>query len=193
MVIVPHKFIFLATPRTGSRAIRDALLKLPGAVESQEHHVHPEDVAYTADKLLEGSSELPLYSVIRDPYEQVRSMFYHVEMRHKLKLDPHYQPSSRELAEWARTYGAEHNTPWWFAPSLYPYKDCSDEIFVYEPNLQLVLDAICDTGGQDWIPAVEPVGLSAGVPSGLINAEVREAVNDRFRADIEFFNSLFEP
>lgn len=188
MVVVPGKFIFLATPRTGSRAVKEALLKYaPGAVESREHHTHPGDIDSTAEKLLEGSSDLPRFSVIRDPYDQARSMFYHAHVRH---MPTGTDPTSNDFIKWLGEFGVGKGAnPWWFNTTLYPYKDHSDRIFEYWRHLVRTIFAaggLCQPPGIDW------VGASKGAPENLMNEQARAAVDERFGDDVEFFNTVFE-
>lgn len=89
MVIVPDKFVFLATPRTASRAITEALLKkYPNAISEypRNHHDPAPD-----------TNELPVYTVIRNPYDQLLSWYSHVVM----KRDPKNRQS---VFEFASTY-----------------------------------------------------------------------------------------
>jgi hypothetical protein len=76
MITVPQKFRLLNTPRTGSRTlstlVRQAYANtLPPEVEGKapfpDHHAHPEDVP----------TDLPLYTVIREPFDHVLSWFWH--------------------------------------------------------------------------------------------------------------------
>ena len=70
MVIIPNKFVFLATPRTGSRAVSEALIrKYPDAITdypSNHHDPAPDD------------NTLPIYTVIRNPFDQILSWHSHV-------------------------------------------------------------------------------------------------------------------
>jgi len=66
MVVVPRKFVFVANPRTGSRSMVQALLRMKGAVRSERHHSNYDEVP----------TDLPVYAIIRDPHTQLRSWWY---------------------------------------------------------------------------------------------------------------------
>jgi hypothetical protein len=71
MVIVPNRFIYLAAPRTGSRTTCDALVQHCGGIkEGREHHSKLDELqALETDP----SERLPVYSVIREPFDFVMS------------------------------------------------------------------------------------------------------------------------
>lgn len=63
-VLVPGKLLFLATPRTASHAIQDALRRLPGA-RSYGHHVERHRIA-------DHDGE-PAFALVRNPYDVLAS------------------------------------------------------------------------------------------------------------------------
>ena len=80
MIVIPNKFVFLATPRTGSRAISEALIrKYPDAITdypSNHHDPAPDD------------NKLHVYTVIRHPVYQMLSWWAHVDVRAGSKRRP---------------------------------------------------------------------------------------------------------
>jgi hypothetical protein len=67
MILVPGQFIYLAAPRTGSRTTTEALLKHCGGIkQGREHHSR-------RDELETLNTKLPVYSVIREPFDFVMS------------------------------------------------------------------------------------------------------------------------
>ena len=81
MIVIPDKFTFVATPRTGSRAISEALiLKYPEAITDypKDHHTYPDAVP----------RDLPIYTVIRNPTSQLLSWWAHVDVRHNSNRRP---------------------------------------------------------------------------------------------------------
>ena len=71
MVIVPGKFIFLCTPRTGSRSVSSALRAIPDVVIGPVHHAHPKDILEAQNK-----TGLPTITIIREPCRQLLSYFW---------------------------------------------------------------------------------------------------------------------
>ena len=68
-LLVPDQFIYLCAPRTGSRTTREALVKHCGAQEVGDmHHAYREEL-----EALE--TELPVYSMMRDPFSYVMAAF----------------------------------------------------------------------------------------------------------------------
>lgn len=181
MVVIPDHLIFLATPRTGSRAIAAALMTVRGAKEHKEHHVHPDDVESSAESLIEGSSGLPRISVIRDPYEQVLSVFNHALTRHI---------TGRAVTEEdLLRFVDEAHLSWWFDKELYPYKHVADS-YLYEPHLQHTMNKIAYHRGLYPCPVVPLVGKTENRHEHVLTELTRERINERFKDDVEFYNQL---
>jgi hypothetical protein len=81
MAVINHQyqFVFLAEPHTGSRAIRDALCRLEGSVETNGNHHLDLLGCVEADYLSHDEAELfTVFSTIRDPHDILVSRWlYH--------------------------------------------------------------------------------------------------------------------
>lgn len=183
MLIVPERFVLLATPRTGSRALEQTFI---GGISTHgdaggEHHVHPEDVNDVAEKIAPGASKLPKYTVCRNPVDHLRSWYHHVNRNTPVTLSGFL------------TFIREADISWYFTPSLNPYQTVADEIFPYERNGIITAYRISHRTGASIIPKTEApvIGASTGLnDTWLENAEVRQAVNERFQDDMYLYRSL---
>lgn len=182
MVIIPHKLIYLATPRTGSRALSAAFAQVAGAKEFKLHHVRPEDIDLSAEALIPGSSALRRCTVIRDPYTQSLSVFYHVCTRHMGNKTPTPEEFLRFLDE--------TRISWWFDDRLYPYHEAADDVFLYEPDLQFTMQEIADHYDIFPCPIVQRIGTTRSPHPSLLTPEAREKINARFPEDIRYYYDL---
>jgi hypothetical protein len=190
MLIVPGKFIFLATPRTGSRTIVKALkFRFPEALETKEHHVHPEDVRATEKELLSGTSTkaktapLPMCTVLRDPYRQSLSWYY------LLRKEPP-ERSEENFADCLKTCGAS----WYFYDRLYPYShDPSADVtnVMYEEDLMKTYNRIMSIFGLKPEFGKEFPEIGRTHPSlELLTPRTRGLINERFKTDISVYRDL---
>lgn len=177
MITLPGHFIFAATPRTGSQAIAKALMTLEGAYASKDHHVHPEDIP--TGKIV--------YSVIRDPYDQTLSWFYHAVVQ--------YDPVMA-YAERFHTFIREAYIAWFFNQRLNPYHEISTKIFLYQPELSKVVRSMLRESGLDsqatQIEEPETIGKSVSLDKKLIDSQARELVNERFKEDIRLYKRILK-
>ena len=125
MIIVPDKFVFLATPRTASRAISEALIrKYPNAITEYPrfHHYPPPD-----------DNELPVYAVIRNPFDQILSWHNHVNRSHSVenKISP---------VQFASTYENVMHLPKYNKYRLNIHADIADKLIEYTDTLNKVAD-----------------------------------------------------
>lgn len=83
MIILPEqRVIVVATPRTGSRSIRDAIREAapPGMVETKPHHDWPKDVRAAA-----GNGSYEVWTIIRDPWTQLESWSHHTGYHYNIE------------------------------------------------------------------------------------------------------------
>lgn len=177
---MPYRVAFLPTPRTGSRALVQALLHQPGAVESRYHHVHPAELASTIEQMT-GSPELPMVSVARDPFHQTLSWYYHANRD---------VPKTEEgFADFIKSA----NFGWYFRDRLYPYHAVAPHVVMDEQDLGRTLIAICERYGIPLAPyknyAMPKIGVS-GVNKRLLTDRTRELVHERFGIDVAYYRSL---
>lgn len=119
MVIVPESYTFVATPRTGSRSISEAILaERDGAISDypRNHHVLPESVP----------RDYHVYTVIRHPVAQLYSWYYHVVKRNGGKL-----PFSRFIREYNNPQFLDRDTKY----PLNMYAEVATYWYVFENGL----------------------------------------------------------
>lgn len=121
MIIIPDFFIFLETPRTGSKSCRDFLNDVPGAILSDECHVGC-DVALAA----KWATGLPLVTVTRDPLDHLAS--WYLACANKKKSFVGFIEKGLPLGALAKRAG--------FDPFiLNPYRDIADKVYRLENGL----------------------------------------------------------
>jgi hypothetical protein len=173
MITLPGRFIFAPTPRTGGRAIAAALITLEGAYASKYHHEHPEDIP----------TGWTVYSVIRDPYHQTLSWFYHAIVRH----DP-----VQAHAERFHRFITEARISWFFDQRLNPYHEIATKTFIYRPDLSETVSLMLKEINLAQTLSCSTIGKSTDVKPQLIDARARELINERFPEDIELYQSVLE-
>lgn len=194
MLIVPEKFILLATPRTGSRGLEKTFIGgistqwdsngEPRPREERAHHVHPDDVDEVAEKFVPGSSKLPKYTICRNPVSQLRSWYHHVNVNHTDR-----PPSLSEFV----TFIKEADIAWYFTPTLNPYQYIATEILPYMRDGAISASTISQKTGA--LIKTEPpvIGASVGLSTTwLTEPKVIEAVNGRFKRDVDLFKRVVD-
>jgi hypothetical protein len=165
---------------------------LPGACESREHHVHPEDVALTAESL-GGAKSLPRFTVIRNPYDQALSWFGHVVLRHHSDVSLAWQQQAFE--DFLRGTAIS----WYFDRQLNPYllsrgEQSGDVLpFTYQTDLTKTVGQI--VGRSNFLngtadrqgPVTKVGGLHRPNPK-LLNATTTRLIEKRFPEDIKLWH-----
>ena len=162
MVIIPNRFTFVATPRTGSRAITEALKRVDGAEASRMHHVPWQDVPLTTR---------PIVTVHRDPYNQTLSWYYHAIVRQG------EEPTEASMLEFVKNY----DIGWTFHDRLYIYAPIVDMVYWYEDGLETMM---YDLGLERF--KVQHIGRSNSDKS-LLTKPVLAAIKQRFPQDVQDF------
>ena len=113
-ILVPDRFIYLCSPRTGSRTTREALVKHCGAQEVGDmHHASREEL-----EALE--TNLPVYSMMCDPFDYVQSAFARDPNPRFEDFINSWQPDC--LGEWDNR--------------MTPYDGFVDHYFIFENGLE---------------------------------------------------------
>ncbi len=76
-MVVTERFVYLATPRTASRSVEQAVLSSSETVvyKSKQHHAPVPEVT---EKLRQHEGK-PVYTVVREPTRQALSWYYHAK------------------------------------------------------------------------------------------------------------------
>lgn len=183
MLIIPDHFILTATPRTGSRALIDAFKRSIMSEKTDYHHQHPEDVQSLAT-----ASGLPIVSICRSPYRQLRSLYAHAILRTTPK------GSTPDTFE---DFLRDFNLSFFYDGRLNPYHAISDAIYLFdEKDLRSTADRIA----QDFLDPeralmvkhnLVQVGGTFGKPN-VLNEETRSFIRDRYPDDYALYRSCVE-
>lgn len=129
MIVVPGKFVYVGSPRTGSRYIYNVLEKhFANAERWHEHHAFPRDVMAAKQR----NGGIPIFSVVRDPCDQLYSLYLNSLRKYP---DRKVTTTFREFIEGRRPPNAPYNKGQDFPPgALCLYRDVADKFFKFEPN-----------------------------------------------------------
>jgi hypothetical protein len=118
--------------------------------------------------------DLPVYTIIRNPYDQLLSWYYHA-----------YKPQGRSFLDFIETYS---NGRYLYKSRLNIYREVVTRHFVFERGLQRAMD---DMGFPDimvgWTGKTEPVPDKSLY---LDDEAVQKAIQSRFAADIELYEQV---
>lgn len=88
MWVISKRLVFIAHPKTASRAVRDAVIRLGGRQVSSHHGI---DHEVLEEEKARGAS---VGCVIRNPYDVMVSWYFHMEARHS--------NTPRPFSKWVR-------------------------------------------------------------------------------------------
>lgn len=149
MVIVPGEFIYVFSPRTASRALEQALLKIPGALTDGLHHSYPWRIPDLG---------LPVYATIRNPYDQVLSHWGNYCQKTSVTIEQFLD---------LRVIGRL-----WAPGSLNPYDEWVSEYFVYEAGMEAVMARLGHP--EIEVPKVGVINPDRSVLTQSIHARIRK-------------------
>lgn len=157
-ILVPDRFIYLASPRTGSRTTREALVKHHGGVKVGDMH-HAKRAELEALK-----TDLPVYSMMRDPFDFVCSAFAR-------DANPRFQDFINSwlpdcLGEWDN--------------AMTPYEGFVDHYFIFENGLE---DFFKRVGLPDT--PLENKGRYETPPYKPLSEDDEFTIRMRFKADFD--------
>jgi hypothetical protein len=116
-ILVPDRFIYLCSPRTGSRTTREALEKHCGAVRVGEmHHAKRTEL----EQMKQDLPDLPVYSMMRDPFDFVCSAYARA-----------YDPTMRDFLD---NWNSDVLEEW--DGAMTPYEGFVDHYFIFENTLE---------------------------------------------------------
>jgi hypothetical protein len=183
MIIVPRKFIFVGSLRTGSHFIYDTLEKnFPGAIRTIQHHECISDVL-TAKK----AHQLPLYTVVRNPLYVIHSLWRTFHLKYP---DLEYSKTFAEFLETKKPFEngkAPYNPTEGFPPGhLVMYQHVADMMFPFEPNFTTFFNFV----GLNGIIETEPKEVDVAEISNEDKIQTRKY----FVRDYNIYeNKLFHP
>lgn len=195
-VILPGKFVFLATPLTGSVATAEALRKIPGIINAVDkrrdvgHYATLQEVRATFGDVLQGTEVV--FTSVRNPYDVCVSWYIRNVMRHHRK-HPHRRASDPGFLEFLRRWASCDQPPCIVGGSMFaPATSCRTHLR-YE-RLQVELNSFLrKLPGVPSSAPLHPANLSPDKKHWSLyhDAETYEYINDRFRDDIVRFGYQF--
>jgi len=178
VILVENRFIYLATPATGSRSVTLALRdQCGGKLLAKSHHAYLSDMDQLKDH------DVPVYAFIRDPYDYVLTRYYYT----------HKTPALREqetLEDWIPKY-AEENYGDEFGSIMCMYRDYVDDMFLYEDGLENFFEKV---GLPDVTMPTEGAWASYQIKNGLPSIDelensrhVRELIDQYFAMEVALY------
>lgn len=161
MVIIPSGITFVSTPRTGSRAITEALLrKYKDAISSypKEHHMCPEYIP----------TDYTIYTVVRNPLYHILSWWAHVDIR---------ASSERRPLQFAKEYSNSTLLPRDAKYRLNIYADIADVFIPYDNRLREVSKRLN-------LDDINVIGKSTYKVNAIERAELVDYLYENFTADV---------
>ena len=177
MIVVPGKCVYVGSPRSGSHFIYDVLEKaFPMAQRGKEHHAFISEVL-TVKRML----GLPIYTVVRDPCEQLFSFYWNSLRKYKDRV---VTTTFREFIEGRKPpQDAPYNRNTDFPPgALCTYRDVADRFFPFELNFVTLFNEL----GITDLPHVEPTRVATEdylAARNMITEEDRQLVYKYFEKD----------
>jgi len=167
MVIIPSGLTFVATPRTASKAITEALLrKHKDAISDypQDHHMWFEDVP----------RDYPIYTVIRNPVDQIISWWNHVDVQ--------ANKSKRRPLQFAKEYSNIMYLPKDDKYRLNIYAEIANVFMIYDSKLLTVTKIL-------KLDDLQVVGKSKVKIHKEERMELSNYIDHAFIHDVELWNS----
>lgn len=178
MIYVPDKFMLVATPRTGSRSLKEMIrLSFGESRETEQHHPHPEDLKEEFPRELD---ELPVYSLLRNPYEQTLSWFHHVVVRHS--------PEKETPEEFIR-FITTGSISWFFQDYLNPYFSLVTRLLLFDDGHLHNFERMAgrEYEGQELI-----IGQSTmnQLDDEMITPRAKQLIEQRFEQDVYLWQAI---
>jgi len=150
MAIVNKKFefVFLCEPHTGSRAVRDALLTIPGSVETNGKH-HLSLSGCVRDGFLSGreACNFRVFGTIRNPHDWLVTKWFVLTRTH----------SFEDFVKHVAIDFQQDNTLFWMS-----YHDA--DLYIRYETLELGLNSVLAERGYTEGVELSTVGITIGKP-----------------------------
>lgn len=142
------QFVFLAEPHTASRAVRDALLTIPGTYKAGSHHISMEVMLNYKNLRHRKRSYYTTFCVVRNPADIMVTVWLQ---------SYEYTKQSQTLGEFIRRFGINKPTAYFFkhaptADHVLCYEDLQEELNCLLRSLHapsVTLDTVGQTKDKD--------------------------------------------
>jgi hypothetical protein len=167
MVILPdQKVIVVATPRTGSRAVKEAIMHGSSHASATKYH-HP--MPHEVRKVMERDN-YSVWTMIREPLSQLKSWISHAQRWD----DP---------MDFIKNYDSKY---FFTNGGMNIYNQEVDRYFLYEDNgHQRMIDEL-------WIEEEVPVIGATGSEKRELTEEQEKAARNRFAFDFKLYQQVLE-
>lgn len=184
MIVVPGKFIYVGSPRTGSHFIHDVLEKsFPEAKRWPEHHAFIADVLNM--KRMHGG--LPVYAVIREPTEWLFSFYWNSLHKYPDRI---ITDTFEQFIEARKPKNVPYRKAIDFPPGdLATYRHVTDKYFPFEKDFVTLFKEL-GVGQDHGVTATRlptPTYLEA---RNLITEKDRLLVRKYFKKDYKLYDDL---
>lgn len=177
MILVPGKFLFLATPRTASRSLKEMVRQnCKDTKETLEHHVHPEDIFSEFPE----ARDVPIFTVVREPYDHALSWFYHAVVRNAPQRE-----NTRDFLTFLRTMFIS----WYFSDRLNVYAEVATHFLPYQAGVVSAYETMTGHAFEGKAPVIGLRPRTKPV-SKMLTPFTERAVRQRFPQDIELWQAL---
>jgi len=187
MIVVPGKFIYVGSPRSGSHYISDVLCAhFPEARRSQEHHAFIADVLNA--KRMNGN--LPVYTVVRDPVKQLFSFYWNSLHKYPDRI---VTTTFEEFIEGRKPQNVPYRKAIDFPPgALCTYRHVADKFFPFEKDFKTLFSflGVDDNHGVAWTR--QPTEAYKEAQKQISEADKR-LVRKYFAKDYELFRDTCSP
>ena len=184
MIIVPGKFVYVGSPRSGSHYIYDVLCAhFPDAQRWHEHHAFIADVL----NVKRMGNNLPVYTTVRDPVKQLFSFYWNSLHKYPDRI---VTTTFEEFIEARKPQNVPYRKAIDFPPgALCTYRHVADKFFLFEKDFKTLFEFL----GVDDTHGVEPTRLPTSEYKEA-QKQIREAdkllVRKYFKKDYELYNDL---
>ena len=174
MFILPERHVIVvATPRTGSRSIRDAILEAnpPGCLRTKLHHDYPHVVQKAKEQ---GDHPREVVTIIRNPWSHIVSWLHHAKAWWRQE-------------DYVQNFQGRY---FFYHGGMNIYNEVADRFFVFEEDgHRKLLDYI---GLEDI--ELPHVGKSSERDTYKADARLsdssKEIIRNRFEQDFELYKSV---
>lgn len=184
MIVVPGKFVYVGSPRTGSHFIYDVLEKaFPEAKRWHEHHAFIADVLNA--KRINGG--IPVYTVIRDPVEWLFSFYWNSLRKYPNRI---IEDTFETFIEGRKPPNAPYNKAVDFPPGrLATYQNVADKCFPFEQDFKTLFKAlgVTDTHGVEFTRQPTKEYLEA---RKMISEKDKLLIRKYFKHDYRLYKEL---
>lgn len=184
MIVVPGKFVYVGSPRTGSHFIYDVLqAHFPDAVRGQQHHEFIPGVLNA--KRMGGG--LPVYTVVREPVKHLFSFYWNSLRKYPDRV---ITTTFKEFIQGRRPPNAPYKKAVDFPPgALCQYRHVADKFFPFEKGFSTLMKEL-GVGDDHGVEATRLPTDDYVEAQKQISESDKRLVRKHFKHDYELYKSM---